>query len=151
MDYRLVRYQPEFIDQIALLQTGLWSPDLATNVAYFEWKYQQNPYVSEPLIYLAVENERVVAMRGFYGSQWAIGESGQTLTLPCAGDTIIAPDHRRHGLLRQMLQFERSDVLSRSKRKTHKRKSHKTWASYARNSSPKFWRWQNHGLSNATS
>jgi hypothetical protein len=81
MDYRLVRYQSEFIDQIARLQTGLWSSDLATNVAYFEWKYQQNPYVSEPLIYLALENDRVVAMRGFYGSQWAIGESGQTVTL----------------------------------------------------------------------
>jgi hypothetical protein len=112
MDYRLVRYQSEFIDQIARLQTGLWSPDLATNVAYFEWKYQQNPYVSEPHIYLALENDRVVAMRGFYGSQWAIGESGQILTLPCAGDTIIAPEHRRHGLLRQMLQFEQSEFLA---------------------------------------
>jgi hypothetical protein len=90
----------------------LWSTDLATNVAYFKWKYQQNPYVSEPLIYLALENDRVVAMRGFYGSQWAIGESGQTVTLPCAGDTIIAPEHRRHGLLRQMLQFEHSEFLA---------------------------------------
>ena len=110
MDYRLVRYQAEFIDQIARLQTGRWSADLATNVAYFERKYQQNPYVREPLIYLGLENDRVIAMRGFSGSP--IGASGQTFTLPCAGDTIIAAEHRRHGLLRQMLQFERSEFLA---------------------------------------
>jgi hypothetical protein len=109
MRYRLVRYQSKFLDQIVRLQTGLWSRDLATNAAYFSWKYHQNPYISEPLICVALQKDRVVAMRGFHGSQWAIGESGQTVTLPCAGDTIIAPKHRRRGLLRQMLQFEWSD------------------------------------------
>jgi hypothetical protein len=109
MSYRLVRYHPKYDDEIVSLQTGLWSRDLATNSAYLAWKYKQNPYLREPLIYLALENNRVVAMRGFYGAQWEIGRSGQTVTLPCAGDTIIAPEHRRRGLLRQMVHFERTD------------------------------------------
>ncbi len=109
MSYRVIRYHPKYDDEIASLQTGLWSRDLATNSAYLCWKYEQNPYLSEPLIYLALENDRVVAMRGFYGVQWDIGRTGQTVSLPCAGDTIIVPEHRRRGLLRQMLQFEMTD------------------------------------------
>jgi GNAT superfamily N-acetyltransferase len=109
MSYRVIRYHPKYDDEIASLQTGLWSRDLATNSAYFSWKYEQNPYLSEPLIYLALENDRVIGMRGFYGVQWDIGGTGQTVSLPCAGDTIIAPEHRRRGLLRQMVQFETTD------------------------------------------
>ena len=58
---------------------------------------------------MALQNERVVGMRGFYGSQWEIGETGQTVILPCAGDTIVAQAHRNRGLLRQLLQFSHSD------------------------------------------
>ena len=84
-------------------------PDLALNAAYLTWKYEQNPYLDEPLIYLALENERVVGMRGFYGTQWQIGRSGQIVVLPCTGDTTIAPEHRNRGLLRQLLRFVQDD------------------------------------------
>jgi GNAT superfamily N-acetyltransferase len=109
MTYRFVHYHPKYNDGIINLQTGLWSSDLTTNSAYLAWKYEQNPYLNKPLIYLALENNHVVAMRGFHGAQWKIGESGQIITLPCAGDTIIAPEHRGRGLLRQMVQYESTD------------------------------------------
>jgi hypothetical protein len=109
MSYRFTRYQPKYHEEIAHLQTVLWSPDLALNTAYLTWKYEQNPYLDDPLIYLALQNERVVGMRGLYGAQWQIGRSGQTVILPCAGDTTIAPEHRNRGLLRQLLQFIQSD------------------------------------------
>src|SRR5262245_38437635 len=48
-------------------------------------------------------------MRGYYGVQWQLGQSGQTVTLPCAGDTIVAKERRNGGLLRQLLQFEQAD------------------------------------------
>ena len=65
MSYRFTRYRPSYREQIVRSQTALWSPDLALNSAYVAWKYEQNPYVGEPLIYLALQNERVVGMRGF--------------------------------------------------------------------------------------
>ena len=109
MSYRFTRYQPKYREEIVRLQTVLWGPDLVLNTAYLTWKYEQNPYLDEPLIYLALHNERVVGMRWLFGAQWEIGRSGQTVILPCAGDTTIAPDHRNRGLLRQLLQFIQSD------------------------------------------
>ena len=109
MSYRFTRYQPKYREEIVQLQTVLWGPDLALNAAYLTWKYEQNPYLDEPLIYLVLQNERVVGMRGFYGTHWQIGRGGQTFVLPSAGDTTIAPEHRNRGLLRQLLQFIQGD------------------------------------------
>ena len=109
MNYRFTRYQPKYREEIARLQSVLWGPDLALNAAYLTWKYEQNPYLDEPLIYLALENERVVGMRGCYGTQWQIGRSGQIVVLPCTGDTTIAPEHRNRGLLRQLARFVQDD------------------------------------------
>ena len=109
MSYQFTRYQPKYREEIVQLQTDLWGPDLGLNSAYLAWKYEQNPYLDEPLIYLALQNERVVGMRGFCGLQWEIDQNGQTVILPCAGDTIIAPEHRNRGLLRQLFQFSHTD------------------------------------------
>ena len=79
MSYRFTRYQPKYREEIVRLQTVLWGPDLVLNTAYLTWKYEQNPYLDEPLIYLALQNERVVGMRWLFGAQWEIGPSGQTV------------------------------------------------------------------------
>ncbi len=71
MEYELLKYRPELKEQILKLQThlwSLWSPDLALNRAYFEWKYDQNPYIDQPLIYVALCNGEVVGMRGLMGA-----------------------------------------------------------------------------------
>ncbi|MBI3797872.1 MAG: hypothetical protein HY268_13005 [Deltaproteobacteria bacterium] len=109
MSYRFTRYQPQYRAEVVQLQTALWSPDLALNSAHLTWKYEQNPYLNEPLIHLALYNERVVGMRGFCGAQWEIGHTGQAFIMPAAGDTTIAAEHRRGGLLRQLLQFAHTD------------------------------------------
>src|SRR5437870_4760298 len=66
--YAIVRYLPKWKDQILDLQTHLWDPNRRLNAAYFEWKYERNPYGQgqEPLIYMAVFEGLVVAMRGFW-------------------------------------------------------------------------------------
>jgi hypothetical protein len=110
MSYHFKRYQPKYKDEIVHLQSALWGPDLALNSAYLSWKYEENPYINQPLIYLALQNERVVGMRGLCGAQWEIGRTGQSVVLPCAGDTVIAQEHRNRGLLRQLLQFMHTDT-----------------------------------------
>ena len=60
--YEVVRYNPSFQDQVLLLQRHLLGDDPERNRKYFEWKYEHNPFTEDPLVYLAVHRDRVVAM-----------------------------------------------------------------------------------------
>ena len=96
--YEIVHYRAAFKPQVVELQRYLWSSDLALNGQYLDWKYGQNPYMENPLIVLALHQGVVVAMRGLYGAQWHEGKSGAGFLCPCAGDVVIAPEHRNRGL-----------------------------------------------------
>jgi len=108
--YEIVKYRPEFKNQIIELQTHLWSPDLAANTAYLEWKYEQNPYLDTTLIYLALYAGKVVGMRGMYGAKWEIGHPSQTLPVVCAGDSVTAPEHRKCGLYKRITKVALNDL-----------------------------------------
>jgi hypothetical protein len=111
--YEIVKYIPEYKNQVIELQKHLWSPDAAVNAAYFEWKYEQNPYINAPLIYLAVCQGQVVGMRGMYGAKWQVGNSGQTFLGPCSGDSLIAPDHRgNRGLFKKLIIAHLNDLAN---------------------------------------
>ncbi|MEM7221933.1 MAG: GNAT family N-acetyltransferase [Pseudomonadota bacterium] len=109
MGYQLVKYDPRYRDGILQLQTHLWSPDHKLNSDYFTWKYDENPYLDAPLIYLVLHDQRVVAMRGLFGAKWHLGATGDSILLPCAGDTTIDPEHRKRGLLRKLFRFMLAD------------------------------------------
>lgn len=113
LSYEIVRYQPEFKKQVVELQTHLWSPSVALNTAYFEWKYEHNPYLDEPLIYLALHDGKVVGMRGFFGVQWEAGFPPQKFPSLYADDLVIAPEHRRRGLVRRIMGAALEDLASR--------------------------------------
>lgn len=102
MAYEIRRYEAGFRDQVLELQRHLWSPELALNDRYFAWKYELNPWVSEPLIFLAVDGGRVVGMRGAFAIPWVVGPERRALRALSAGDTVVAPDHRRRGLAGQI-------------------------------------------------
>jgi hypothetical protein len=72
-DYTIVSYRPEYKAQIVEVQKHLWGSHPELNAAYLDWKHLRNPYVSEPLIYLAKHEERVVGMRSFVGARWEFG------------------------------------------------------------------------------
>jgi GNAT superfamily N-acetyltransferase len=101
--YEIVRYEPAFRDQVAELQRHLWGDDATINAAYVDWKYHQNPYLADPLIFLAVHAGRVVAMRGMFGALWEIGTPAEHVVVPCADDFVIAPEHRNRGLVAQIM------------------------------------------------
>jgi GNAT superfamily N-acetyltransferase len=98
-EYKIVRYRPDLKRQVIELQAHLWSPNLSLNTDYFEWKYERNPYLKEPLIYLAMHNGKVIGMRGFMGSKWECGVPTQRFTCLCAEDMVISPEHRKRGLM----------------------------------------------------
>src|SRR5262245_35605196 len=111
--HTIARYAPRFKDQIAELQTHLWSGDLAANRAYFEWKYERNPYQREPLVHLALAEGRVVAMRGLCGARWEVGGVPEPLDWPCATDLVVAPGHRNQGLFAKLSRAALDDLAAR--------------------------------------
>jgi len=58
----------------------LWSPDTRLNASYLEWKYHQNPYIREPLIYLAFVGDKLAGMRGASGTRWEVGDPAEFFT-----------------------------------------------------------------------
>lgn len=101
--YEIIRYRSDLKRQVIELQTHLWSSDLALNASYFDWKYERNPYIKQPLIYLAMWNGRVVGMRGFFGIRWECGVPAQRFTSLYADDMVVAPEHRARGLMSKIM------------------------------------------------
>jgi len=110
MDYEILRYRPEFLPEIAALQRHLWGHSDTVNTAYFEWKHVHNPFVSEPLVYVARHAGRLVAMRAFWGMLWEVGESGEQVLIPSAADTVIVPEHRDRGLFARLTAAALADL-----------------------------------------
>jgi GNAT superfamily N-acetyltransferase len=113
---RIVPYAPDHAAVVAGLQRHLWTPDPKLNAAYLDWKYHQNPYIREPLIYLAFVDEQLVGMRGVFGTRWEVGEPSETFTLPYADDLVIDPAFRRGGVHGQLMRFALDDLERRGYR-----------------------------------
>ncbi len=106
----MVRYRPEDAPLVSALQRHLWHPDIELNAAYLDWKYHQNPYIREPLIYLAFVGEQLVGMRGVFGTRWEAGVPSESFTLPYADDLVIDPAFRRRGVHQQIMRFALDDL-----------------------------------------
>jgi hypothetical protein len=111
--YEIVTYQPEFREQVLELQRHLWSPDARVNSAYLKWKYERSPYRDLSLITLALQGGKVVGMRGIFGAKWEMGTPSRTFMAPTAGDTVIAPEHRKSGLFMRILEAATEGVAAR--------------------------------------
>ncbi len=112
----MVLYGPEHSSLVVALQRHLWGPDTERNTAYLDWKHHQNPYIREPLIYLAFVDEQLVGMRGVFGTRWEVGEPSESLTLPYADDLVIEPAFRRRGVHQQIMRFALDDLDRRGYR-----------------------------------
>lgn len=111
--YEIVEHRAELRDALVRVQRQFWSPDVALNTAYLEWKYDRNPYLDGPVIYVALCDGEVVGMRGMYGAKWEIGRGAQTFLGPCAGDLVIAPEHRNRGLFTMLTMAALNDLTKR--------------------------------------
>jgi GNAT superfamily N-acetyltransferase len=116
--YEVVPYQPELKPQIARLQRHLWRGGEAANREYLEWKYERNPYLPAPLIRLVVHDGQVVGMRGMFGSCWEAGANAEGAVVPCGDDLVIAPAHRKRGLLGRLLKAAVTDLEDHGHRLT---------------------------------
>lgn len=112
----IAKYRAEHKRQIAELQRGLWSSDTALNTRYLEWKYERNPYVKETLIYVALDGDEVVGMRGFHGARLEAGRSSQTFPALVADDTLISSRYRNRSLTTRIMKAAHADLGERGHR-----------------------------------
>jgi GNAT superfamily N-acetyltransferase len=115
MTYDIVPYTPELATQIVRLQRHFYG-DAARSAAYFHWKYAENPFLDEPILQLAVNGGRVVAMRGMFGAVWQVDEPSTRHLLPCADDFVVDPEHRNHGVARLVLEAAAAEGVRRNLR-----------------------------------
>jgi len=113
---RIVPYSAEHKPLVVELARHLWSPDPRLNERYLDWKYHQNPYIRDPLIYLAFVGDELVGMRGAFGSLWEVGNPAEFFALPYADDLVIDPAFRRQGLHRVIMNFALRDLAGRGYR-----------------------------------
>jgi GNAT superfamily N-acetyltransferase len=111
--YEIVKYTPALRGQLLELQTHLWSREIDLNSAYFRWKYEENPYVREPLVHLALCDGQVVGMRGMCGARWQVGAPPEAFLAPYADDMVVAPEHRDHGLFTRLMRAALDELAGR--------------------------------------
>lgn len=111
--FEIVQYTPALKETLVELQTHLWSSDRALNAAYLEWKYERNPYSSEPLIWLAMNQGKAVGMRGVFATKWQVGSTGHTLLIPYPDDLVIDPKYRNQGLIAKIMNVLLNDLSKR--------------------------------------
>jgi hypothetical protein len=111
MSAEIVRYRPEHEPLVARLQTLLWSPDPELNARYLEWKYERNPWADDPpRIYLAMQGDRLLGMRGFFASRWEVGSARRTVAIPLADDLVLRAESRNAGLVTRIMAVALSDL-----------------------------------------
>jgi hypothetical protein len=108
---QIVPYQHEHKDGVIDLWAAVFDADVDEKRRYFEWKYEQNPYISAPILFIALDGERVVGTRGFHGSQWKTREG--SVVIPCAEDFAIAPEHRNGSLATSIMHAALDDLEQR--------------------------------------
>ncbi len=112
MDYEIVRYSRALMPQLAELRSSVWGRSRADNLAYLNWKYEQNPYLDEPVLHVALAAGRAVGMRGIFGTRWQFGSS-RSLVIPEAADFIIDRDHRGRWLDQRLVEFGRQELAEK--------------------------------------
>ena len=96
-DYSVTPYSIEHRPAVLKLHRQVLSRALGRRASYIAWKYEENPYLSGPLMALVFYESQLVAMRGLYGSRWNIPSSGR-VTIPAADDLVVDKEHRNRGL-----------------------------------------------------
>ena len=112
-EYEIIKYQAEHKPLVADLQRELWSTDVNLNTRYFEWKYEQNPYLGEPLVYLAIHQGKLVGMRGFHEARLEAGTPTHIFPVLIAGDAFVAPAHRDRSLVTRIMKMADADLVDR--------------------------------------
>lgn len=111
--YEIVHFRPELTDGVLQVLSYLWGESAEENLAYFQWKYVDNPYTENALGIIALHKNQVVGFRGYFATRWKITQSSREMIILCPGDTCVHPDHRRMNLSFAMGQTAMEDYAQK--------------------------------------
>ena len=100
--YKIIAFRPELRENLLEVQQYLWGPDRHRNAAYFDWKYNRNPYLSSSFVRLALFEGQVVGAFAMIGAELEAGQPPHRFSCLEHADAVVHPDHRRRGLFERM-------------------------------------------------
>jgi len=100
--YEIKKYHRDFKEQIIDLEKILWGDNLKQNKAYFNWKYEDNPYSKSVIGVVALYKGKVVGFAGFPVSRWYKGNRKKYFFILNVVDICVHENHRRKGLYTAM-------------------------------------------------
>ena len=103
------KYRIEDKNQVVDLLQHLWDYDASKRLRYFEWKFEQNPYTIDPLAYVAVDGDKVVAFRGYMVIPVQIDNRDYLCAV--LADTVTHPDYQRKGLFSGVTNYSIKEIL----------------------------------------
>jgi len=113
--YQVVKYDSSVKRAVAEFQTGLWSPEPDRNLRYLEWKYEENPFQGGH-IFLALDGDNIVGMRGFYPSLWEVGAPTRRVPFLVADDLLVSEQHRNKGVSKELMRTARDHLRTSGER-----------------------------------
>ena len=103
-DFIFRKYKQEDKEQVlALLGNALWHFPYEERLAYFNWKYEQNPYTGSPLGFVCVDGDKVIAFRGYMLQPISIKD--KVYYNAALADTVTDSSYRRMGLFSRITKF----------------------------------------------
>lgn len=109
----VIHYDASLLEELVEFRRKGYETGFPESRDYLAWKYQHNPYINEPLFYLARADGRIIGMRGMYGTRWECGAERATMVLPCADDFVIEPEFRNIGVATLIMREALADLARR--------------------------------------
>lgn len=86
-----------------LLGKNLWYFPYEERLAYFNWKYEQNPYTESPLGFVCVDGDKIIAFRGYMLQPICIND--KIYYNAALADTVTDANYRRMGLFSRITKY----------------------------------------------
>jgi GNAT superfamily N-acetyltransferase len=97
-------YAPHLRLEVVSLLDLIWGwSDLERSSAFFQWRYEDNPYTTTPVVFAARDGDRVVGLRCFVVQKFRRGPD--TALVACPADAIVHPDYRGLGVFQSLTRF----------------------------------------------
>lgn len=99
-EYEIRRYHPRDREGFLSLYSAVMGDEKQDR--WFDWKYAKNPYIDHVAMLVGVCEGTIVGARPFFALPVSINGEDEVALQP--GDTMVHPDHRRHGLFTRMTE-----------------------------------------------
>lgn len=98
--YVVRSFRPDDLDEFLDLHSQIFGPDCGRE--WFDWKYEDNPYVDHVPIIVAEADDALAGARPLFALDMSVDGDRHLALQP--GDTMVHPDHRRQGVFTRMTE-----------------------------------------------